>query len=626
MMSSQFAKKLVLIFCIVSSLLPFTSAPIRASENFHTTLTSTYTIQQNGETQVKKEFHIRNLKSTVYLKKYGIELQSNRISQVKVFDIQGAIPSNITQTDTKTTIGLEFAENTSVVGKDKVRSFTIEYLDPDVAIYEGNILEAHIPRLLQPEEFDEYTVQLIVPANFTLPTLSEPEEYEVQTDETYTRLSYSTKEIRNGISALFGDQQQYSFRLTYDLENPSQSQGTVQIALPPDTQYQRVVYDSIEPPPQTIETDFDGNWIATYQLETQGIQTVQAQGNVTVFLRPQPDIPVLLPNKKVTQPDQYWESDAEAIRNLAQQYSTPQEIFEYVVHELHYNYARLQDENTRLGAVQALQTPDNAVCQEFTDLFISLARANEIPARQVIGYAFTNNPQIRPLSLVRDILHAWPEYFDTSSSTWKPVDPTWTNTTGGVDYFSQLDFNHIAFVLQGQSSQKPYPPGSYRTSTDQAKNVEISISKDIPTKDFSADIQVSAPVSSPFGLNNRHVVTITNTSGKAWYNVPIHFSANEGISLSQNIFVIEHFLPFQTVTLPLSVTDSQASQPHEEVVIISMEDTVTRHTVRAGSRWSRWYTAIQHPLTATIVFTSIIAVTGIMGIIIFQGRKKQGKS
>ncbi|GAI19887.1 unnamed protein product, partial [marine sediment metagenome] len=65
-----------------------------------------------------------------------------------------------------------------------------------------------------------------------------------------------------------------------------------------------------------------------------------------------------------------------------------------------------------MGALKALNSKNPVVCMEFTDLFIALCRAAGIPVREVNGYAHTNNPKLRPLSLTLDVLHAWPEYYD----------------------------------------------------------------------------------------------------------------------------------------------------------------------------------------------------------------------
>ena len=54
-------------------------------------------------------------------------------------------------------------------------------------------------------------------------------------------------------------------------------------------------------------------------------------------------------------------------------------------------------------------------------------------------------------------LHSWPQYWDASRRVWVSVDPTWGRTTQGVDYFSKLDFNHLAFITHGLSDSLPVP-------------------------------------------------------------------------------------------------------------------------------------------------------------------------
>src|SRR5690606_27458932 len=129
----------------------------------------------------------------------------------------------------------------------------------------------------------------------------------------------------------------------------------------------------------------------------------------------------------------FWPVNDPKIREIAQNLHSPKEVYDYVVNTFTYNYDRVGTTNQRLGALEALNAPDNALCQEFTDTFITLARAAGIPAREINGYAYTQNTTLRPLSLVPETLHAWPEYYDYESKQWIPVDPTWEHTTGGSD-------------------------------------------------------------------------------------------------------------------------------------------------------------------------------------------------
>ena len=126
---------------------------------------------------------------------------------------------------------------------------------------------------------------------------------------------------------------------------------------------------------------------------------------------------------------------------------------------------------------------------EFTDLFIALVRAAGIPARELDGYAHTSNTALRPLTLTKDILHAWPEYWDDRRG-WVMVDPTWENTTGGVDYFNKFDLNHFVFAVKGSSSEMPVPAGSYKFSGEDSDDVRVVLSGN----DFLGKAQIGTQI------------------------------------------------------------------------------------------------------------------------------------
>ena len=129
-----------------------------------------------------------------------------------------------------------------------------------------------------------------------------------------------------------------------------------------------------------------------------------------------------------------------------------------MVSNLTYDYAKAEKGNDWKGSVYALKNPGSAICTEFTDLFIALSRAAGIPARELEGFAWTENPKLRPLSLSGDVLHAWPEYWDKDKNLWIQIDPTWGNTTGSIDYFTKLDFNHIVLLFMGYRTPLRYLP------------------------------------------------------------------------------------------------------------------------------------------------------------------------
>ena len=178
----------------------------------------------------------------------------------------------------------------------------------------------------------------------------------------------------------------------------------------------------------------------------------------------------------------YWDASSPAVTKASENLKTTKDIYDFVEKTLSYNYSKVATDNLRLGGKGALLSPKNSVCLEFTDLFVSLARAKGIPARSVEGYAYTENSKLRPLSLANDILHAWPEYYSEREKRWIMVDPTWGNTTKGMDYYESFDFSHITFVIKGQDSEYPIPAGGYKFDNT-SKDVEVKFAQ---PADFSA--------------------------------------------------------------------------------------------------------------------------------------------
>jgi hypothetical protein len=62
---------------------------------------------------------------------------------------------------------------------------------------------------------------------------------------------------------------------------------------------------------------------------------------------------------------------------IPQDLHTADDIYYYTKKTLTYNYGRITKNLTRLGAGQALTYPDQAVCSEFSDVFVGLARKKE---------------------------------------------------------------------------------------------------------------------------------------------------------------------------------------------------------------------------------------------------------
>lgn len=605
---NQVGKKILGFFIFLFIFIAFPVAVLAEGE-FATAISTQYSITEDGKTTVSQTITLRNLFSTIHAVSYSFIIQGTSPENIKAKEKNQELPLEINNEGNKTTVIINFPN--PVVGRDKVRTFLVTYEDLQVATKNGQVWEITVPKIDNISQYEEYQTTLIVPRNFGEPAYFSPTPVSKSASGENNLYNFTKEQLRNlGVVAAFGNFQVFEFELTYHLRNPLSSRGETEIALPPDNAFQRLFYTSIDPKPRTIRIDEDGNWLAKYLLSPQQTLAIKAAGSVQLFAKPQNFFPKTEKSlQKYLAPNKYWESDTQQIVELAQKLKTPREIYNFVTATLSYDYSRVQQDVERLGALLILSQPDRAICMEFTDLFIALSRAAGIPAREVNGYAYAENPKIQPLSLVADVLHAWPEYWDATRSIWVPVDPTWGNTTGGIDFFSKLDLSHFAFVAHGLNSQEPYPAGSYKLAENPQKDVSVFFGK-LPTvkENFSAKILIKQQF-LPF-LPFTGVIKVENSGSTALYNTSISLSSTNGkISVQNND--IEFLPPFTTREINFSYYPS------------SFFNTGGRITAVVGNQEIS-YTMGNDFLVWRIleIFATLTFLTAIILVLIFLRRKK----
>lgn len=540
-----------LLFLILNSLFII---PAHAQNEFLVDAVATYNVQDSGQTQVTHDITLENNFSTLYATTYTLSLENIDAQNVTAKDDRGNdLIVEVTHDSAKTNIKVTFAD--AVVGKGVKRHFVISYNNGSFAVRTGEVWEISIPRLADTNSYRNYSVKLFVPASFGLEAYISPQpQSSTQSEQGKTYVFNKEQILQTGITAGFGQFQVFTFNLSYHLENPLGSAAQTQISLPPDTAFQKVYFSKIDPLPTDVKVDDDGNWLAIYNLSAHQRVDVNASGSVQIFAGfrpfPKPSSAVLSNNLKETQ---VWQVNDPKIKALAAQLKTPKAIYDYVSTTLKYDFARVTPNVQRFGAVRALANPSQAICMEYTDLFIALARATGIPAREINGYAYTENPQLQPLSLVADVLHSWPEYYDKDKGVWIPIDPTWGSTTGGVDYFSKLDLRHFAFVIHGEDSVKPFPPGSYKLGVNPQKDVFVSFGK-LPVARNSTPILTTDIVRNIPFFSFIYSVNIGNPGPAALYNLypTVYFDNKE-----ENRDYIGLLPPYSarsfSVTVPFSI-------------------------------------------------------------------------
>jgi hypothetical protein len=476
-----------------------------------------YYVLDSGVTRVVHKITLENIFTNIYATSYNLTLENINSLNVKAIYHGKELTPIVKTRDKNTDISLNFDD--AIVGKGKKRNFEIIYENSAFAQRTGEVWEISIPKLSSNTDFRTYNLTLSVPETFGLEAYISPKPVSSLNDSG--RLIYHfNKNIvtQTGITAGFGAFQVFSFTLNYHLENPVSKTSDVEIAIPPDTNLQKVYYSSIDPNPNKVTIDLDGNWIALFNLKPRERMDIKVEGSVQIFSGPRsflnPSDETLI---KYLNPTEYWNSESEKIKEISLNYKNAKDIYDFVVNTLSYSYERVTPENKRLGSIKALSEPSNATCMEFTDLFIAIARAAGIPAREINGFAYTQNPKIQPLSLVNDVLHSWPEYWDFQNQMWVQIDPTWASTTGGVDYFSKLDLRHFAFVIHGLDSVKPYTPGSYKLGPNPQKDVFVNFGSLPDKRNPTIKLNYKLIRNIPF-TSTLYEIEVINEGPSAMYN------------------------------------------------------------------------------------------------------------
>ncbi len=582
-----------------------------ADKDFDISTAVTYNVQENGDTKVTQNVTIKNKTQFVYSPSYTVSVGFSDVRDVHASSKDGVLPNAVKKDSQGKSIGVSFPKR--IVGIGTKNQFTITYTTSNIAKNKGNTWEVSIPGISDPANFTDYTSDVTVPESFGTPSILKPYK-KFKNSTTY---DYSKDEIgKAGIFIVFGDHQFYTLKLSYHLVDSQIVPVKTEIALPPQTNYQDARILSIKPEPADVYQDKDGNWLATYNLKPGEKKDIVANVVVKVFSNSTQTSQQ--PSKEDLKPDKYWESDNQEIKSLAQKLKTPEAIYKYVLKTLSYNYDKISGSNVRLGAEGALNKPNFAVCLEFTDLFVALARAANIPAREVEGYAYTDNSRLRPLSLVADVLHSWPEYYDGKSKTWIMVDPTWGNTTHGLDYFNDLDFDHIVFAIKGQSSTYPVPAGEYKLSGN-SKDVNITLNGEDRFNDtINSSIIPNFPNQAFSGFPIIGTISIQNKG-----NVPLRnktLNVNSNFTPKKQSYYVGTILPYGTKTITVSFDKTPFLTTRSIQVKIGFDGYYLQRTINVGML-PDYYLLV---LGGIIICGSTIvaSVTFKTWSIYFQGRKR----
>lgn len=502
---------------------------------------------EDGVVRVNYAISLTNDDPNTYIAKYTLSTGLNEINNVTAqLDSGLSLAYEVRTTDETKSIEVSFPQPNS---PQTTINWNLSFTTTSPIEKVGKNWEVIVPGFV---EQTDLTVVVKIPKSVGSANYFSSSPGETRDDGNKLVYIFSGSSVsKSGIFISFGSEQVYKFTYKYELRNDNEdTRLRATVTLPPDYKNQKIYYEEISPSPNSGYRDVDGNSIAEYLLEPGEEFEVEITGKAIISSELDNDFepPVLDLDRYLTS-DTYWEVDNEQIKELAASLTKDlggdrekaKAVYDYVVENLNYSQTALTDtERGRLGAAKSLQDTDDVICQEFTDLFIALARAAGIPARMLAGYTTAG----AGYELPENTLHAWAEFY-TENEGWVTVDPTWESTSEGFDFFSNVGLNHFVLAIRGASSETPHLVLSFIPGDDTSDNLNIETSDEVVEmeKEISVNYEIPDQIHTLFPTPVNIVVTNNSNRILSYLN----FSA-----LESNVKISLPEIDAQTAIFPQS--------------------------------------------------------------------------
>lgn len=369
--------------------------------------------------------------------------------------------------------------------------FAISYTTNLYVLTEGGLMELNYPGLsekYQPKvnhseegysEVTTYGVSVVVPTQYGEVSSIFPKPSSDYSNKEKSRvLLFGTKELLgNAVHVVVGNERFIKFTLkgnTYSTNNETPEfikdllKNYIEVALPTqregtETAGQEVFFTRIEPFPVSLRTDIDGNVIAKIPIAATSSGQIIIEGyaklsNIPIkealSARTIESIPQEIKSAYTKGEGQYWQTASQEILAVAQKelvdggqvLSQVRKTMAFVSRNLAYADIQNAASLVRLGAKEAL-AQKVGVCMEYSDLLLTLLRAQGIPTRTVFG----DGVGARVDRTLEGIGHQWISVWFPEEG-WIPIDPTWSDNNR--EYIGH-DVNHFTWYVASASVNEP---------------------------------------------------------------------------------------------------------------------------------------------------------------------------
>ena len=398
--------------------------------------------------------------------------------------IDGKLVQNVKGTSSVDSMELNIPYNGSInIGQSK--QFKIEYTNTGLTKKTGALLDIYAPGFGENYQFEgnstSYQYKTIIKLNKSLGDVGfvvpSPAKESIEGDFLVYEIAQQSL-VGSKIWVQIGKVQYYKFNIKQevvasDTINKGYS-NEYHLVIPRRIQEaettQNVYYTNFDPLPKQVVEDLDGNLIATFKIPSHENKTIKIDGYAQVDkieVQATPENSGLISDidstvySKYLQPAEFWEVQNPEIINKAVElkaektniYSILESNYSHIIDTIDYSDVKRFGINNRQGALKTLQG-GAAVCMEYSDLFLTLTRAQGIPARAAFGYGYDAR-----IGENQQDAHQWVQVYLPGLNEWLSVDVTWGESGpsligGDLNHF----YTHIA------SLDPDSPPSVQRTS------------------------------------------------------------------------------------------------------------------------------------------------------------------
>jgi len=354
---------------------------------------------------------------------------------------------------------------------DDSSKITLTYESYGLSIQNGAVRDVYIPGLNDLGSTDGQVKRIVdtivrIPNNQPDINFTIPEQNITQAGD-FREININQSElVGQSVWIQLGKSQFFEFVINQEIPKTSNmplALNTYTLPVPRDIQSgrinQQVFFTEISPNPSKTFLDEDKNLIFEFKTNSAFSQNIEIKGYAVLAQ----DGIIDLENSggledisneftSYLQPGSFWEVDNTEIQQIAKDIKGDNEniheitkaTYDYVIDRIDYSFVKKYGLNERQGAVATLQG-GAAVCMEYSDLFITLLRAQGIPARASFGYGYGS---LDYLSVdENDINHQWAEVYYPNLNSWVAIDTTWGDfgneiLGGDLNHF----YSHVASI------------------------------------------------------------------------------------------------------------------------------------------------------------------------------------